>query len=133
MFSPPAVQTQLSSPVTVGLQLENVRDLFSAPLKVRYDPAILRLSSIQPGSLMTGDSQKVNFNEIISNEIGEATITLNRLPGSGAISGSGALLQLTFQTVGRGSSSVTVVDPSLRNMQLQPITVAAPTASIVVQ
>ena len=133
IFSPPAVQTQLSSAVTVGLQLENVRDLFSAPLKVRYDPAILRLNSIQPGSLMTGDGQKVNFNEIISNEIGEATITMNRLPGSGAISGSGALLQLTFQTVGRGASSVTVVDPSLRNMQLQPITVAPPTASIVVQ
>ena len=133
VFNPPAAQTQLNSAVTVAVQVENVKDLFSAPLKVRYDPAILRLNSVHPGALMTGDGQKVNFAETISNEAGEATITLNRLPGSGAVSGSGALLQLTFQAVGKGTSSVTVVDPSLRNLQLQPITVTAPVSNIVVQ
>ena len=133
VFNPPAVQTQLSSAVTIAVQVQNVTDLFSAPLKVRFDPKILRLNSVQPGALMTGDGQKVNFSESISNDAGEATITLNRLPGSSAVSGSGALLQLTFQAVGRGTGSVTVVDPALRNLQLQPIMVAAPVSSIVVQ
>ena len=133
LFNPPSVQTQLNSAVTVAVQVQNVKDLFSAPLKIRFDPKVLRLNSVHPGALMTGDGQKVNFSENIANEAGEATITLNRLPGSGAVTGSGALLQLTFQTVGRGTSDVSVVDPGLRNQQLQPIAVTAPTTNIVVQ
>jgi hypothetical protein len=123
----------VNTPVTLTLQLDNVNGLFSAPFRLRFDPKILRLNSVQPGTLLTGDGQKVNFNANMMNDTGEAVITLNRLPGSGGVTGSGALLQLTFQGVAPGTAAVSVVDPQLKNVQLQPVEVTGPTVQVVVQ
>jgi general secretion pathway protein D len=133
VFNPAAAQTQLSSVVTVALQLNNATDVFTAPMKLKWDPKILRLSSIQQGNLLGGDGQKVNFSENTLNDSGDASITLNRMPGTGGISGSGTLVTLTFQAVGKGTSQVSVTDISLKNSQLQPITAAPPSLSVVVQ
>jgi general secretion pathway protein D len=132
-FNPADVKMQAGSSITVSLQVENVRDLFTAPLRLKFDPKLLRLTSIRPGSLMNGDGEKLNFNENTLNDTGDATIKLNRLPGSGGVSGSGTLLTLTFQAVGTGTSAVTIVDAGLRDAQLQPITVATPILNVVVQ
>jgi general secretion pathway protein D len=132
-FNPANLQTQLSGVVSVALQIENATDLFSAPMKLKFDPKILRLTSIKPGNLLSGDGQKINFSENTLNDSGDATITLNRLPGSGGISGSGALITLTFQAVGRGTSTVTVNDMGLMNSTMQPISAAAPVLNVVVQ
>jgi hypothetical protein len=83
--------------------------------------------------LLSGDGQKINFTENTLNDIGEATVNIGRIPGSGGVSGSGVLLTLTFQPVARGASTVSVVDSSFRNLQMQPITVTEPTVNIVVQ
>jgi general secretion pathway protein D len=123
----------LSSPVTVQLMLENVTDLSAAPVRIKFDPKVLRLTSVRPGSLMSGDGSRVNFSENISNDTGDATVVLNRMPGTGSVSGSGALLNLTFQAVGRGNATVAVVDPGLKNTQLAPISVQSPSVNIVVQ
>jgi hypothetical protein len=112
---------------------ENVTDLSAAPLRIKFDPKVLKLTSVQPGSLMTGDGSKINFSENTLNDAGEANVTLNRTPGTGSVSGSGALLNLTFQAIGRGTSTVAVVDAGLKNSQLQPIAVQSPAVNIAVQ
>jgi general secretion pathway protein D len=132
-FTPGTVQLEADTPVTVTLQLNNVRDLFSAPMKVVFDPKMLRLESVHPGTLMGADGQQPNFTENIANEIGEATITLNRLPGAAGVTGSGSLLQLTFQALAPGTTTVSVADAALKNTQLQPITVGTPSLSVQVQ
>ena len=132
-FAPGTVQTPVNTPVTLALQLDNVNGLFSAPMRLRFDPKILRLDSAQPGTLLTGDGQKVNFSTNTMNDTGEAVITLNRLPGSGGVTGSGPILQLTFQTLAPGTATVSIADPQLKDMQLQPVTVTAPSVQVVVQ
>lgn len=132
-FNPPNLQTQLSGVVTVALQIDNAADLFAVPMKLKFDPKILRLTSIKEGNLIGGDGQKINFSENTLNDTGDATVVLNRLPGTGGISGSGALVNLTFQAVGRGTSTVTVSDLTLVNSTSKPISVAAPLLSVVVQ
>ena len=104
-------------------------ELYTAPVKLKFDPKILRLTSIKPGSLISGDGQKINFTESTQNDTGDATITLNRLPGTGGVTGSGAILTLTFQAIGRGTSPVTVTDAGVKNLQMQPIPVSAPSMS----
>ena len=123
----------MSSAVTVQLMVENVSDLSAAPVRIKYDPKILKLTSIRPGSMMSGDGARVNFTENTLNEAGEATVTLNRTPGTGSVSGSGALLNLTFQATGRGTTSVSIVDAGLKNLQMQPIPVPTPSVNIQVQ
>ncbi len=132
-FNAATATVQLNTPVTVQVMLENVKELYTAPMKIKFDPKVLRLTSIKPGPLMEGDGQKINFAENTQNDSGEATITLNRLPGAGGVTGTGALLDLTFQAIGRGTSPVAVTDADVKNVQLQPITVSAPSMTVVVQ
>jgi general secretion pathway protein D len=132
-FVPPAAEVRLSGALNATLQAENVTDLFAAPMRIKFDPKLLRLVSVKPGTLMSGDGQNVNFSENTLNDVGEATITLNRLPGSTGVSGSGSLLVLSFQAVGQGATTVQVTDLNMRNSQLQPIAAPAPAINITVR
>lgn len=133
IFNPGSATVQLNAPVSVQLVLENVTDLYSTPIKLAFDPKILRLTGIRPGPLMSADGKDVNFTENTLNDTGEATITLNRLPGSGGVAGSGAILNLTFEAIGRGTSTVSVSEAQIKNVQQQPITVTVPSVAIAVQ
>lgn len=133
IFNPATATVQLNAPISVQLVLENVTDLNAAPVKINFDPKILRLTSITPGPLLSADGAKVTFTENTQNDVGEASIGLSRPPGSGGVAGSGAIVNLTFQTIGRGSSPVTVSDAGIRNVQTQTIPVSAPSMTIEVQ
>jgi general secretion pathway protein D len=133
-FLPPAVQTQVGGNINVTIQVDNIEDLFAAtPVRIKYDPARLRLNDIVQGELMTRDGQKTTFSKDIRNDAGEAWFNLNRLPGSGGISGSGTLVTLSFTALASGQTNVAVTESSLKNTQLQPITVPAATVQINVQ
>lgn len=133
IFNPATATVQLNAPAPVQLVLENVTELYTAPMKVKFDPKVLRLTSIRPGPLMSVDGQKINFTENTMNDIGEATVTLNRLPGTGGVAGTGAILELTFQAIGRGTSPVAITDAEVKNLQLQAIPVTPPSMTIAVQ
>ena len=78
--------------------MANATDLFSAPLQIKFDPKVLKLNDVTQGNLMASDGQQVTFTKNIQNDTGEADITLNRLPGTGGITGSGMLVTLSFTT-----------------------------------
>ena len=104
------------------VQLENVHDLFRRRrIKIKYDPAQLRLNDMGPGDLLTRGRTRVTSVKDIRNDTGEATLTIARLPGSPGVSGSGAMATLNFVAVGKGTSKVTVVDSAFKNSQGQPI------------
>ena len=132
-FIPPSAEVRVSAPFTVTLQADSVTDLFTAPARIKFDPKMLRLVSVKPGTLLSGDGQKINFSENTLNDTGEATIALNRLPGSTGVSGSGSLLVLTFQAVGQGTNQIQVTDLTLRNSQLQPIPASPPVLAITIR
>jgi general secretion pathway protein D len=133
-FNPPTIQSSTGATVQVTIQVENVHDLFSAaPLKVKYDPAQLRLNDMGPGEIMTHDGTRATSVKDIRNDNGEATLTITRMPGSGGVSGTGALAVLNFVAVGKGSSKVTVVDSTLKNAQGQSIGVVLGEALVRVQ
>ena len=133
-FNPPTIQASTGATVQVTIQVENVRDLLSvAPLKIKYDPAQLRLNDMGPGEMMTRDGKRPTAVKDIRNDNGEATLTIARLPGSDSISGSGALAVLNFVAVGKGTSKITVVDSTLKNTQGQPIGVVLGEALVKVQ
>jgi hypothetical protein len=131
-FAPSAAQAQLGGPLAVAVQVNNATDLFAAPMRIKYDPKVLRLNEIRPGALFSGDGQQPTFTRDIRNEVGEASWNLNRLPGSSGVSGSGTVAVLTFQVIGKGSTTVTVPEINLRNSQMQPLTTTAPSLTVTV-
>ncbi len=133
LVRPATVATQVGGTFTIQLEVENVTALFSAPFRVKFDPQVLRLNEIRAGNLLSGDGKQIIFTRNILNDTGDATVNLNRMPGSGGISGSGPLAVLTFQAVGRGSTVVTFPQLTMRDSQLQVIAAEPPQLTVTVK
>ena len=98
----------------------------SAPLEIQFDPKILRLNDVAPGDFLSRAARPPIFTKNIQNDTGSAVVQLSRPPGSPGISGSGTLVMLTFQVIGRGSSAVTVPNLTVRDSQGQAVATASP-------
>ncbi len=130
VWQPEGVVTRAGSPVVVTLQVAEAVDLFSAPMKVKYDPKKLKLAAATAGAFLSTDGQRVNFAYQDAPDAGEVSVILNRLPGVPGLTGSGALLSLTFQALAAGETTVTIVDSGLKNSKLQPVPAQTPGVAV---
>ena len=132
-FNPGAIMVLVGAPVSVSLGIENATDLASVPVKLKWDPKILRLNQVAPSGLL-GQNGNVNPPSLdIRNDSGEATVGLSRAALAGGVNGSGALMQLTFTAVGKGATAISVTDVHLTDSKQQPINVVAPSVPVSVQ
>jgi len=129
-FVPLSVETQLSGAVRATLMLTGGQDVFASPLQVQFDPKALRLTDIVRGGLLGSDGQQVVFTKNIMNDAGTATVNLNRFPGAKGVTGSGTLVTLSFQAIGRGQTSVTIPNLTVRDSQGNTIVTATPSMTV---
>lgn len=129
-FVPSETNTQMNGTVTVSLMVENATDLAAVPLQFRFDSKVLRLNDVVRGNLRSSDGQQVAFSKNVLNDTGEATVNVSRFPSTGGVSGSGSIVTLVFQAIGRGDTVVTAPQLTLRNSQSQPIVTATPQLTI---
>ena len=115
LFTPYTVETTQGGSFTVTLSVENASDAALAPVQLRYDPKLLRLNDAVSGNFLASDGKQPVFTKNIQNDSGAATIQINRPPGAPGVSGSGSLVTLTFQAIGKGSTAVEVPNLALRN------------------
>jgi general secretion pathway protein D len=121
-FAPAAVEVKQGEPVNVSVQIDNAADLFSAsPIRIKYDPAMLKLNDATPGEMFTRDGVHITSVKDIRNEVGEATVTIARAPGAKGVSGTGAVLMLNFTAIGKGVGKITLPELGLKNSQVQPV------------
>jgi general secretion pathway protein D len=125
-LTPSQVDTSVSNTFTVAVQLEGGTDVASAPMQIQFDPKVLRLVDVSRGDYLSNDGQPPVFTKNIMNDTGTAAIQLNRLPGAPGASGSGTLVTLTFQTVAKGATNVTIPNLTVRNSQGQVLATATP-------
>ena len=131
-FSPSTLQAADGATVKVNVQVENGAAMSSlAPLRIKYDPALLRLEDIEPGDIFSRGGGGATSTKDIRNDDGEASITIERLPGAAAVNGPGTLAVLTFTAIGSGDAPVTIEEVALKDAQSQPV--PASTASLGVQ
>jgi general secretion pathway protein D len=123
----------MGSHVTLNLLVDNAADLFSAPLRVTFDPKLLNLVDARRGALLTTDGQDIIFSRNVQNDSGQATINLSRFPGAGGVSGSGVLLTLEFQPVAPGASTVAITDVNARNARLETLPLAGVQAQVAIK
>ncbi|HBY58186.1 MAG TPA: hypothetical protein DEH78_00080, partial [Solibacterales bacterium] len=130
---PSALETKVGQPVQVSVQIENVTNIFSAMVRMKFDPKLVKVAEVKMGGFLGGDGQRVTFSENTLNDSGEAIIALNRFPGAGGISGSGTVLTFTLQPQAPGAALVTFSEMTLRNAQLQPLPVATPAMTVTIK
>jgi general secretion pathway protein D len=123
---PAAVQARLSEPVVAAVALENVAELAQmGPLRLKWDPNLLRLQQVVIGNLPGKDGVTATIEQDVRNDAGEATVFILRPAGAAPVSGSGLLFTAMFQAVGKGSGQVTFPEFTLRDAQNQPVVVTA--------
>jgi general secretion pathway protein D len=105
----------------VAVAVNNAADLASAPIQIQFDPKVLRLNDIVTGDFLAQGGARVGFTKNIQNDSGTATVTLNRPAGAPGVTGSGVLMTLSFQAVGRGNTTVTLANVNLVNTQNQSL------------
>jgi hypothetical protein len=133
VFLPGNVSVGPNTPFTVNVELNGAADASSiSPLRIKWDPAVLRLTDISPGDLLSRSGGAVSSVKDVRNEAGEATLNVTRAGGAG-VSGSGPVAVLNFVAVARGTGSVTVTEMGLKNSQSQPVPVVLGFVSVAVQ
>jgi general secretion pathway protein D len=133
-FSPAPAEGPLGSAITVSLMVENVTDLFTAPLRLQFDPKVLRLNDVTPGGLLSSDGKPLlPMSKNILNDTGEVSVTLSRAPGAGGVSGSGTLVNFVFQAAAKGTATVSLPDFALRDSKLQQISGAPAALTVTVR
>ena len=121
-FAPAAVEAKQGESVNVSVQIDSAADLFSAsPIRIKYDASLLKLNDATPGELFTRDGVHITSVKDIRNEVGEATVTIARAPGTKGISGTGSVLMLNFTAIGKGTGTISLPDFNLKNSELQPV------------
>ena len=116
------------------MQVDNAADAFSvSPLKIKFDPAQLRLNDFVAGDLFSRDGARVTTVKDIRNDTGEATLTVTRLPGATGVSGAGGLATLNFTAVGMGTGTVSITEAGLKNTQLQALPAALGSVQVTIQ
>ena len=99
-------------------------------MQVQFNPKILRLNDITLGDLMAQGGQQPAFTKNILNDTGAATVQLARPPGNPGAAGAGTLVNLIFQAVGPGVTSVTIPNLVLLSSQGQPVFTGSPQVTI---
>jgi general secretion pathway protein D len=127
------VEANQGSNIAVTLSIEAGTDVASAPMQIQYDPKMLRLNDVVRGGFLSSDGQQPVFTKNILNDMGVASIQLNRQPGTPGVSGSGPLVTLNFQAAASGITTIAIPNLTLRNSQGVVIKTVTPQLSVTIK
>ncbi len=107
IISPPSAPMRVGGgPYSVPLSISNATRVTSITLTVTFNPAALRVRTVQEGSFMRTGGASVSFNQ--QSGAGRVDITITRgADGTGA-SGTGLLANLLFDAIAPGAATLTV-------------------------
>ncbi len=131
-FQPAGMQVKVGDAFTVDLVVESAQDLFTVPLSLAYDPAVVQLVEVHHGDLMGGTEQPPAIVQRIDSEAGRAIISLSRAPGSSGATGNGILLTLAFTAKAEGRTDLAIQNIAARNSRREALTFETTPAEIVV-
>jgi len=129
-FLPAQLDAALSSAATVTLRVANITDLNALTAQIKFDPKILRINNVVAGDLIQQTGPPLSPSKNILNDTGEALVSVARDPKGPGVSGSGGLVTITFQAVGRGTTTVTVPQLMLKNTPGQPVATNTPVLTV---
>ena len=111
----PANSTQtVGSTFQVAVMLGNGKDIYSVPLQMQFNPAVLELVNVDAGDFLGRDGQAV---AIVHRDEGNGLVTIStsRPPGVAGVSGQGSVCTLTFKAKAAGDSNLGLVKVGAHN------------------
>jgi general secretion pathway protein D len=112
--APPTGDQGVGSTFQVAIRATNANDLYSVPLQLQFNPAVLQLVNVDAGDLLSRDGQAVS---IVHRDEGNGLVTIStsRPPNVAGVNGQGSVATLTFKAVAAGDSNLALVKVGARN------------------
>jgi general secretion pathway protein D len=132
-FEPATLNLTSGQTATVGIVVDNVSDLFSVPMMLQYNPAVISVEEVRHGGFLTGGTQEIAIVQRVDKEHGQAIISATRQPNTPGVSGSGTLLGVVVKAVGTGTTNLSIVQVNAKDSQQKPISLVTSEATIQVQ
>ena len=104
---PPNSNQSVGSTFQVGVMLGNARDVFSVPLQMKFNPAVLQLVNVDSGDVLSRDGQVVSL--VHREDNGLVAVSTSRPPNAAGVNGQGSLCTFTFKAIAAGDSDLTLV------------------------
>jgi hypothetical protein len=118
-----------SGPYTVPVSIANAPRVSTLSLSITYDPAVVRVRSVQEGSFMRQGGVAATFTRQVDETAGRVDITIARGQDLVGASGSGLVAALLVEPVAAGAASLNVSGAgtgpagSLVSLQSTPVSV----------
>jgi general secretion pathway protein D len=132
-FDPPSVSQAKGSTFTVNVMLTGGQNVYSVPVQLNYDPNQVQVVNVSNGGFLSQDGQAVALVHRDDPTTGTLQVTATRPPGSGGVSGQGAVVTLTFMAKQPGQSALTITRGGARDPAMQPIAMSGAQAAITIQ
>ncbi len=132
-FEPAALNLSPGQTATIGVVVENVSDLFSVPMLLQYNPAIISVEEVRHGGFLTGGSQEIALVQRVDKEHGQAIISATRQPNTPGVNGTGTLLGVVVKAIAPGTTNLSIVQINAKDSQQRPIPLVTSEATLHVQ
>src|SRR3989442_936136 len=132
-FEPQSLSLKAGQTATIGVVVDNVSDLFSIPLLLQYNPAVISVEEVQHGGFLSGGTQEIAIVQQVFKEKGQAIISATRRPNTPGVSGSGTLIGIVVKALAPGSSNLSIVQVNAKDSEQKLIPLITSEATLQVQ
>jgi general secretion pathway protein D len=132
-FEPQGVSLKAGQTTTVGIVVDNVNDLYSIPLLLQYNPAVISVEEIQHGGFLSGGTQEIAIVSRVDKEHGQAIVSATRQPNTPGVNGSGTLMGIVVKGLAPGTSNLSIVQVNAKDSQQRPIPLVTSEGTVQVQ
>src|SRR5271157_4996397 len=132
-FEPGTLNLSPGQTATIGVVVENVTDLFSVPMLLQYNPAIISVEEVRHGGFLSGGTQEIALVQRVDKEHGQAIISATRQPNTPGVNGTGTLLGVVVKALGPGFTNLSIVQVNAKDSQQRPIPLVTGEATLHVQ
>lgn len=132
-FEPATMNLSPGQSATIGVVVENVTDLFSVPMLLQYNPAIISVEEVRHGGFLSGGTQEIALVQRVDKEHGQAIISATRQPNTPGVNGTGTLLGVVVKALAPGTTNLSIVQVNAKDSQQKPIPLVTSEATLRVQ
>jgi general secretion pathway protein D len=132
-FEPQNLKLKVGETATIGIVVEDAKDLFSIPMLLQYDPKVISVEEVRHGGFLSGGTQEIAIVQRVDKERGQAIISATRQPDTPGVNGSGTLVGIVVRGVAPGTSTLAIVQVNAHDSQQNIISLATGEANIQVQ
>ena len=132
-FDPQALTLAPGQTATLGVAVDNVNDLYSIPMMLQYDPAVISIEDVQHGTFLSSGNQEIAIVQGGDKSKGQVMIAATRQPNTPGVSGSGTLLGVVIKAIGPGATNLSIVQVNAKDSQQKPLALLTTEASVQVK